>query len=447
MAKKAWLRFLLPGVLILIVGVGLGVKYGMERAVAEDILAQFPDRGVPRMNISLNGVTLDEIKAGSKDTKYEGNDVTVYEGDRATLEAGGVRVKGRGNLTWLNEKKPYQIKFSSKVDLFGLGKAKKWVLLTNSTDASNLRTDIAFRLARMLGMKYAFNGEYVELYFDGEYEGLYYLTHAMEIGKSTVDLKDPMGILVELDNLYGREEDHYYESRNGEVLTVKEVVNAGSEKDIMKEFIQEFNALELAIEEKDYEKIIELVDVESFVQYFLLSEFTVNPDAYWTSFFFYKDGLMDKIHAGPGWDFDMALANRRWGNWMGEDFYSPSRSMVRKNEVMTMEQYEELGLMVEVEDGLDWYDVSLRLSHIIFDLMEITEFREEVARVYQEKMSGKVKDFIMDINERATRIKESSQKDSEKWGKGDYLTEVNSVVDWIRARYDYFESEYGEQVY
>ena len=64
MAKKAWLRFLLPGVLILIVGVGLLVKFGMERAVAEDIAARFPDRGVPRINITLNDVTLDEIKEG-----------------------------------------------------------------------------------------------------------------------------------------------------------------------------------------------------------------------------------------------------------------------------------------------------------------------------------------------------------------------------------------------
>ena len=175
MAKKAWLRFLFSGVLILIVGVGLGVKYGMERAAAEEVLAKFPDRGVPRMNITLNGVSLEEINAGSKDVKYEGNWLDLYEGDEKTLEASGVRVKGRGNATWewAPDKKPYKIKFEKKVDLFGLGKAKKWNLLANYMDDSNLRNDTAFYIANMLGMEYAYSGKYVELYVDGEYRGLY----------------------------------------------------------------------------------------------------------------------------------------------------------------------------------------------------------------------------------------------------------------------------------
>ncbi|MBQ1528019.1 hypothetical protein IIZ77_00005, partial [Candidatus Saccharibacteria bacterium] len=61
MVKKNWLLVVLIGVLILIVGTGLLAKFGMERAAAEEILTKFPDRGVPRMNITLNGVTLDEI--------------------------------------------------------------------------------------------------------------------------------------------------------------------------------------------------------------------------------------------------------------------------------------------------------------------------------------------------------------------------------------------------
>ena len=40
-------------------------------------------------------------------------------------------IKGRGNSTWdlPTTKKPYNIKFEEKVDLFGFGKAKKWSLI------------------------------------------------------------------------------------------------------------------------------------------------------------------------------------------------------------------------------------------------------------------------------------------------------------------------------
>ena len=437
MAKKAWLRFLLPGVLILIVGVGLGVKYGMERAVAEDILAQFPDRGVPRMNISLNGVTLDEIKAGSKDTKYEGNDVTVYEGDSATLEAGGVRVKGRGNGTWIQEKKPYQIKFDKKVDLFGMGKAKKWVLLANAMDATNLRNEAAFYLGKMLEMEYILNGKFVELYFDGEYEGLYYLTHVVEIGKTSVDLKDSMGVLVELDNVYGGLED-YYITRNGELLALRDAVSKDDGEKAMDSFVRDFDELEIAIEEKDYERMSKIIDVESFAKYYLLSEFIVNPDAYWTSFYFYKDGFEDKIHAGPGWDFDLAFANRSWGNWMGEEFFSPRRSMVRKDELLPREVYEELGLIGET----DWYEMSLGLSHIIYDMMEMPEFVDEVKETFG-LIKGRSNEFVSQIRKDEQMIVKAMGANSDKWGKEWYRDEINDMIEWIKLRFDYLEERYG----
>ena len=279
---------------------------------------EFEDRGLPIINIELNGVSLEEINGGDKDIKYSSNRLAIREGG-ITREYDDIVVKGRGNGTWTQEKKPYQIKFNEKVDLFGLGKAKKWVLLANAMDATNLRTAAAFRLEEMLDMKYRFSGEFVELYINNRYEGLYYLTHAVEVGKNVVDLKDSMGILVELDNLY-YEWERYYKTGNGDYLLVKDVVDEMNEEEAMRRFLKAYDEFERAVAEKNYERVKELVDIESFAQYYLLSEFLVNPDAYWTSFYMYKDGDSDKIHAGPGWDFDLAFANRRWINWMGQNF-------------------------------------------------------------------------------------------------------------------------------
>ena len=202
MVKKNWLLVVLIGVLVLIVGTGLLVKFGMERAMAEEILAKFPDRGVPRMNITLNGVTLEEINAGSKEVKYEGNEVAVYEGEKKTLEAEGVRVKGRGNTTWEQVKKPFQIKFTKKTNVLGVASNKKWVLLANFFDTSLMRNDVAMLLAETLEIDYNVRGEFIDLYFDGKYEGLYYLLPSVEISRGSVDLKDSGGVLFELDTLH-----------------------------------------------------------------------------------------------------------------------------------------------------------------------------------------------------------------------------------------------------
>ena len=110
MVKKDWLSFVLVGVLVLIIGVGLVAKVVIGVQLKDEALAKFPDNGAPRMNITLNGVTLEEIKRGSKEIKYEGNKVELYEGEDI-LGFDNVRVKGRGNGTWVQKKKPYQIRF------------------------------------------------------------------------------------------------------------------------------------------------------------------------------------------------------------------------------------------------------------------------------------------------------------------------------------------------
>ena len=438
MVKKDWLSFVLVGVLVLIIGVGLVAKTVIGVQLKDEALAKFPDKGVPRINIALNGISLEEINGGSKEIKYEGNELSLYEGGNVR-EFSEVQVKGRGNGTWTQEKKPYQIKFSEKVGLFGMGKAKKWILLANAADATNLRTRAAFCLEEMLGMKYRFRGEFVELYVNGEYEGLYYLTHAVEIGKSVVDLRDPMGVLVELDNLYYWGED-YRESGNGDYLVLKDAVDEGNGEMAMREFVSKYDEFERAVAEKDYDKVTELVDVESFAQYYLLSEFSVNPDAYWTSFYMYKDGVDDKIHVGPGWDFDLAFANRRWGNWMGEEFYSPERTMIRKGELLTQEEYEEMNLGGEI----DWYAWSRGLSRIMFDMMEMPEFRGEVRRQYEMKMSNKVDELGERILEWTEEIERLIWRDAEKWQKGDYWEDAKKMAEWIKKRSEFFEKEYGE---
>lgn len=394
------------------------------------------ERGLPRIEITLNGGNIEEIDNGDKEIKYVGNNLEICEEEKSDNYE-EVEIKGRGNGTWAQEKKPYQIKFTKKVDLLEMGKAKKWYLLANATDSTHLRNDLAFELADMLGMEYVFSGKFVELYIDEEYRGLYYLTHAMEINKESVNLKNPLGILVELDNVYGKNEKHYTTGEE-DLLVIKDVVKEDQTEIAMADFLQKYNELEIAIKEKDFEKIEELTDVKSFAKYFLLSEFTVNPDAYWTSFYFYKDGSEDKIHAGPGWDFDLAFANRNWGNWMGERFYAPTETMIRKQELNSKEYYDERG----ISGG---YEVSLSLSKIMFNLMDIPEFREEVLEIFQERLSGRKEEFLNKSLKKASVVRAAAMFDGERWGKDDFDDAVRELIDWIRKRFDYLEQEYGDR--
>ncbi len=397
-------------------------------------LAKYPDRGIPRIDISLNGVTLERI-AEDKEIKYGGNELRLVQGDEIT-DFENVEIKGRGNGTWAADKKPYQIKFDKSVDLFGLGKAKKWCLLADINDGSYIRNDTAFFLEHVLGMDYSFSGKPIELYINGDYHGLYYASHVPEIGRSVVDLKNQFGVLVELDNLYGYDQE-YYLSKNRNLLVAKDVVSKDNEKEAMKKFLASFNELEEAIDKKDYTKVSEIADMDSFAKYYLLSEFSVNPDAYWTSFYLYKDGDDDKIHAGPGWDFDLAFGNLRWMNWLGDEFHSPTGKMARRQELRPKEYYEANNILAE-------YDLSRKLSDLVFRMMDFPEFEERVKDIFAERMSGRKDEVVNHAYQQASIIRNAAYIDADRWGDKVFEGELEDVIDWIKVRYDYFEEEYGD---
>lgn len=435
MVRRKWLDFGL-GILILmfvIIGV-LGIWRASSIPTDQPVMGE---QDIPILQINLANTSLEEIHAGDKAVKYPGNGLVLSDG-LATQEFENVEIKGRGNSTWGMDKRPYQIKFDHKVDLLGMGRAKKWVLLANFWDVSQLRNDVALKLAEMLDMEYTTRGRYVELEIDGDYRGLYYLMHKVDIGKGSVDLRDPLGVLVELDNLH---QENCYWSEKGACLTLKDAVNEDMQEVGMNAFVEDFSLLEAAAEVGDYATVESVIDVESWAKYFLLSEFTVNPDAYATSWFLYKDGEEDKIHAGPAWDYDFALGNRDWGWHTTENFYSPELNMVRELDAMGGE-YVLDGEVFEKEPDRN-------IVRVMYYLMKMPEFRAEVERIFNEKMSGRGNELLGHLEWQAERIYEGYLDDYEKWGRGEYTDEVEYLTDWVGRRYRHFEMEYGgaENVY
>ena len=385
-----------------------------------------PNRGLPVMEINLNGVSLEEIEAGSKEMKYPGNELFLYD-DGARVEYQNVELKGRGNTTWLQEKKPFQIKFDRNVDLLGLGKAKKWVLLAGVVDPTYLRNEVAFTLAEMIGSQYNHRGEFVELYIDNSYRGLYYMVQKIDIAKGSVDLRRNDGVLMEMDMLHRGADEKCYETYFDECLVLKDIImiDDGSEN-VIEGFLRDFNKIEKAVEEGDYETMAEEADIESFAVYYLINEFTVNPDAYSTSFYVYRNNE-GKISAGPVWDFDYALANRGWVWQIDERMFDPNEEMVKKREAFGDDDIEE----------------DKNISRLVYYMTEMPEFRDEVEQVFQERMKGEKDELRRMIVSKVNEIYRAAKADGEKWERYNFEKEVLKMMRWIDKRYEHFERTYG----
>ena len=147
----------------------------------------------------------------SKEIRVEDCDVTliIFNGKQEFGKAG---IKGRGNSTWLQEKKTYNIKFDEKQSLLGMKSSKKWVLLANAYyDRTQLHNATAFEIARLTDYELVQSGQFVELILNGEHKGLYYLCEKIDIEKGKINIdklkendldKDKItgGYLLEIDN-------------------------------------------------------------------------------------------------------------------------------------------------------------------------------------------------------------------------------------------------------
>lgn len=430
MKNKNWILCFITILCSLTIGFLVSVVNGWGGS--EQTESDISENGLPKIEIRLNNLSLDELN-NNKFVKYNGNDVSIID-EYGRTDYSDIEIRPRGNSTWSMPKKPYQLKFPEKVELLSLGRAKKWILLANYIDTSQMRNDIAMYLAYMLDDAFPLKGDFIELKINDEDLGMYYLVRKATISKDTIDLRDRMGVLVELENLRTYEHECYW-TINNECLTTKDAVDNDHTDAAMIEFKNAFDKLEIAAMQKDYQTVSEIADIASFVEYFLINEFAVNPDAYSSSFYMYKDGTDDKIHAGPVWDFDYAFGNRKWEWAANEEFFSPDNYLFREVEARGG-ILEKNGEIVSLQS--DWV-----ISKLFYDLMKIPEFETEVKKVYSERLSGREEELMRHIDMKTNQILQALRADSEKWGIDNAEEELRYLKDWVRRRYRHFEARYG----
>ena len=263
---------------------------------------------LPTVSITLGeGKSLRDLHA-DKDVKIGNTAVVVTEGGAVQTSAEDAQIKGRGNTSWkYYEKKGYQLRFSEKTDLLGMGSAKKWILLANASDSSMMKNAAAFDLARAIGLPGIPEYRFADLFINGEYRGLYMVCEKVEIGKERLDLSEN-GVLAELDEEFYDEEELWFE----DAVTGRHYTEKDAEEALAETLFAQFEAsmnifLENALraDSASFAKVEETIDLDSFARVYLLEEFLANNECTVTSLFFWQDG--GKLHAGPVWDFDTCL--------------------------------------------------------------------------------------------------------------------------------------------
>lgn len=96
----------------------------------------------------------------------------------------------RGNNSWYSVKKGYNLKFATETGLDGMSRTEKYSLLPGYRDNSLITYKLTADLVQQVGMDYAPETRFVQLYFDGVYLGMYFLTQRIEIGETRFDIQN-----------------------------------------------------------------------------------------------------------------------------------------------------------------------------------------------------------------------------------------------------------------
>ncbi len=229
-------------------------------------------------------------------------------------------VRGRGNNSWkYYPKKPYRVKFDEKISLFGEAKNKSWVLLAMYSDFSYMKDLLAFRLADSIGTDaFVPSYHYVELYLNGKYNGLYLLTDQVDENSGRSDVKEDFDetatevpFLVELD-AYAPDEgeegvDWFYVSGYAYNIKYPEADEryTAAQFEYIKNYIESVDSL-CRKADVSMSELSEFIDIESFIDYYIVSEVMGQMEINWKSVYMSKktDG---KLKMGPLWDFDWSI--------------------------------------------------------------------------------------------------------------------------------------------
>ena len=400
------------------------------QAEIDNYLVNYKDYGVGKIFIYTDYNYGDELV---KDDDYVNCSVYAYGLSDETIIDKDSKIKIRGNSTAYANKKPYNIKFSDKVDLYGFGEAKKWSFLAEAFEPTMLRNYLFLNFAREMGLEYTSNCDYVELWLDGKYNGTYLLTESVETGKNRVNIDPDNGdFLIEYESSRVEEDVTYIVTDHGWRFAMSDPEEP--DEDTLQYLTDTINNLDSIVCSNNYENITEILDIDSFAKLYVLNEFAKTADFGFSSVnFYYKDG---KFFAGPAWDFDQSSGNR---STIDTNYYVT----VNVDGTTSVNSYENIyGHYNKIYDKL--------LCYPEFEKVAIECFTKYSNYMIDMYIDNGIIDTLLD--KYGALIKQNYEP-IEKNGAGwvceyrvtdiiDYDDNVTYLKNWLQKRYEYLRKEW-----
>lgn len=374
--------------------------------------------------------------------------ITIIHNNKIDVENKAAGVRERGNASRNFPKKPWRIKFSKKQNVLGApAKAKKWTLINNYGDKTLMRNVVAFEIARRVDMKYVPFCQPVDVIMNGEYKGCYQLCDQVEVNPGRVELTEMTtvdnsgnaltgGYFLEVDGYAAQEpEMGWFTADHNVPVTIKSPdsdVITSRQYNYIKDYFSTFTN---GVYGGDYMTAtagyFSVLDIDSFLKYFIVSELSGNIDAFWSTYM-YKERGSDKFYTGPAWDFDLAFENdtrvypiAETGKYL---FLSQTQNSSAAGDMKMI-----------VNRIISNPTITTRLSQLWSTYRNSTNLTKESMEEYIDDMAATL-DASQKINfMRWPILNEKVHQNPVVYGS--YAGEVGAIKSYIKARFDQLDGE------
>ena len=355
---------------------------------------------------------------------------------------GKIGIEVRGQTSQMFPKKQYGFEFQDDkgndkdVSIFGLPAESDWVLNGPYSDKTLMRNYLAFEFSNRIG-RYATRTKFVEVFLNTNgdktiksqhYVGVYLLIEKIKRGKERIPIqslqpthnKSPEitgGYIIKIDKM-DRNEMFFY-TRQGTYLAHvypkgREMTHA--QRVWIQNYMIEFEAALASPEFKDPKRgYAKYIDVDSFIDHFIINELFKNTDGFRLSAYMYKDRGR-KLTVGPVWDFNLSMGNTVFHNGWETDSW-----LIYTNPVPF------------------WWD----------RLLSDENFKKKLVKKWKtlRKNELSTSEIIDEINRTAEYLSEAQKRNFQRWrvlgrsifgnpgpGRRTYQGEVDEMKAWLQVR-------------
>lgn len=392
------------------------VDWTGEVCETEQVVFYFmPD--VPTVFITTNSGSMVEI---NDNKEYEESAYfAVYTPQKVLDSLGECTVTGRGNSTWGKEQKPYSIDLVDAEDILGMEATADWALLCNyGNELPQLKNKVMFEIAQEMGIENTPQSESVNLYLNGQYNGLYLLTQRININDKSAGLskKNDRTYLLEFDERYEEEKNYFLTEKQSVVIKEPKIVSQAQALNIEKLVSDAERAIynRDGMNQETGKHYLDYIDMDSWSKAFMIQNYFTQWDIEFASFYFYKPIGVEKFYAGPPWDFDMTCGKMYYGNYPKLSAHTLWIEDFKGKWLQNMVKHEEFQ---EYTRG-QWLD----------------NYSLAISRVLTEEYGEIVKEFAPAV-----------EMDKIRWNKADkdFQGEADKLYDWLVKRQAFLDDYYA----